>query len=241
MAQEESAGSTQSSWSRPKAGPDGDDGAPEAPPKRGARAIAKDVSAALSGGLSKGADHVGAAMRTGIGGLEHALADPAQTMSQELLKEADLPEISTNDPIGSIGVRLDREADLWRGVAMRQLARAAFLDRLAVVSTLVVLAGVILLAAIAGFRALFASTHADAVVVLLAVGAVLPMLGVVIVARAVERVRRSQLEVGREALGRADLAEVRLHRLAALLETRNADPEGYAAALRAFERDVRSA
>src|SRR4051812_5604160 len=97
MAEESSAGSTESSWSRPKAAPDGDDGRAEGPQRRGARVIAKEVSAALEGGLSRGADRVGAAVRTGMGGIEHALSDPAQAMAKELLKEADLPEIVAED------------------------------------------------------------------------------------------------------------------------------------------------
>jgi len=240
---------TQSSWSRPRTGsaspggeeeerPQKQEGTANADPrptsKGTARAIAEEVSAAV-------ANRVGAAVRSGIGGLEQALDDPARALSAELSKEADLPEIEGDDPLASIGVRLDREADLWRSVAMRQLARAAFLDRLAVTSTLVVLVGEIVLAAIAGFRALFASDHADAVAALLVVGAVLPALGTVIIGGVAARIRKGQMEVAKDALARADLAEVRLHRLAALLETRRADREGYLAALRAFEGDVRSA
>jgi hypothetical protein len=206
-----------------------------------ARAIAEEVGAAIKGGIAPVTDRVGSAMRSGLGSVEHALEDPTGAMHEELREQADLPEIEGEDPLASTGLRLDREADLWRGVAMRQLARAAWMDRLAITSAVVVLIGEIVLASVAGFRALFASEAVSAVSVLLGVGALLLIAGTTVISRAAGRVRESQLEVARGALARADLAELRLHRLAALMELRKTDRDAYLAALRGLEADVRRA
>jgi hypothetical protein len=56
---------------------------------------------------------------------------------------------------------------------------------------------------------------------------------------ALARGRQSQLEIARSALMRADLAEVRLHRVAALLELRAVDPARYGEALGTLEADLR--
>ena len=130
---------------------------------------------------------------------------------------------------------------MWRKMAMRQFARAAWADRLAVTSTVFTLVGVLVLVAIAGFRAMFASDGAVFIALLLLTAMVLLIAGSLTIGRAWARIRRSQLEVARDALIRADLAEARLHRLAALMEIRVLDPAGYPASLRSFEDDIRNA
>jgi hypothetical protein len=140
-----------------------------------------------------------------------------------------------------LGIRLDREADFWRGLAMRELTRAAWMDRLSISSTVVLLVGVLILASIAAFRALVASDAAIHVTILLGVSALLLVLGAITIQRATTKVRQGQLEVARDALVRSDLAESRLHRLAALIEMRTSDPEGYRTALRELEADMRGA
>jgi hypothetical protein len=77
--------------------------------------------------------------------------------------------------------------------------------------------------------------------VLLAVSAGIVALGALGAAWALSQGRRAQLELARAALVRADLAEVRLHRVAALLELRAAGPERYVEALGGLERELRDA
>src|SRR5262249_48295777 len=156
-------------------------------------------------GIAPVADRVGAAVKTGIGSVEDALDDPARAMSAELVQQADLPELEGEDALASIGRRLDREADLWRGLAMRQLARAGWMDRVSVTSAAFVLVGEVVLASIAGFRALFATGDASSSALLLGAGALLLVVGTATIAAVASRIRRSQLEVARDALLRADL------------------------------------
>jgi hypothetical protein len=101
------------------------------------------------------------------------------------------------------------------------------------------LVGVVLLASIAAFRALVASDAAVQVTILLGVSALLLVIGAITIQRATTKVRLGQLDVARDALARSDLAESRLHRLAALIEMRASDPEGYRTALRELESDMR--
>jgi hypothetical protein len=200
---------------------------------------AAEVGTALKSGLLPVADRVGKAVRGGIGSVGSALEDPAAAEAAALTREADLPELDGEDPLSSMSVRLDREADLYRGIALKQLARAAWMDRLAVTGVVLVIVGEIVLAAIAGFRALFSAEHASQPAILLLTGALLLLAVTAILGRVVSGIRAGQIAVARDALARADLAEARLHRLAALLAIREGDPEGYPAALRALEGDIR--
>lgn len=226
-----SAGSETATGSEPDATHDRD-------PAARARAIAGEVGTAIRDGIAPVAGKVGAAVRSGMGSVGRALADPSEGAAAEISARADLPELEGEDPIKSIGVRLDREADLWRGAAMQQLARAAWMDRLAGMTTAVLLLGAAVLTAIAGFRALFATEHVGGAATLLAVGAGLLVVCTLAIGRLVSRVRQAQVGVAKDALARADRAEARLHQLAVLLELRAADREGYLAGLRALDLDV---
>lgn len=213
----------------------------ESEPRKTTRAVIGEVGAAVHSGLAPVAGRVGDAVRSGVGSVERALDDPAKSLGHEMLEQADLPEIAGDDPLISLGIRLDREADFWRGVAMRQLTRAAWMDRLAISSTVVLLVGVVVLASISAFRALVASEAAVQVTILLGVSALLLVIGAATIQRATAKVRQGQLDVARDGLARSDLAEARLHRLAALMEMRAADQEGYRTALRELESDMRGA
>jgi hypothetical protein len=208
-------------------------------PRKTARTVLGEVGSAVQTGLAPVAGRVGDAVRSGVGSVERALDDPAKSLGNEMLEQANLPEIAGDDPLVSLGIRLDREADFWRGLAMRQLTRAAWMDRLSISSTVVLLVGVVLLASIAAFRALVASDAAVQVTILLGVSALLLVIGAITIQRATTKVRLGQLDVARDALARSDLAESRLHRLAALIEMRASDPEGYRTALRELESDMR--
>lgn len=204
-----------------------------------ARAVAEEVGGALKDGLRPVTERVGSAMRSGIGSVEQALEDPTGAMSKELELRSNLPEIEGADALISLGKRLDREADLWREVAMERLTRAAWMDRLALVSAALVMIGEALLAAIAGFRALFAGNEVKGSAVLLGVGALLLIFGTVVIIQVAARLRESQLEVAKSALARVDRAERRLARVAALLALRSVDRDTYLGALRGLEADLK--
>ncbi|HRI66992.1 MAG TPA: hypothetical protein PK156_22260 [Polyangium sp.] len=209
-------------------------------PRKTARAVMGEVGTAVQNGLGPVAGRVGDAVRSGVGSVERALDDPAKSLAAEMLEKSDLPQIAGDNPLGSLTNRLDHEADFWRGVAIRQMARAAWMDRVSISSTVVLLVGVGILAAISAFRALFASEAAIAVTILLGASALLLLIGAAMIQRATMKVRQGQFEVVRDALARSDLAEARLHRLAALVEMRSSDPEGYRTALRELESEMRS-
>ncbi len=187
------------------------------------------------------ADAVGAGVRAGLGKMGDALrVDDAPTVSAELLSQADLPELTVQDPLASLASRLDREADFWRGVAMRQLARAAWTERLGVTSSILLLIGGVVLAAIAAFRALVATKGSgNATAMLLGVGLAVLLVAALAVGSLASRLRRGQMEAVKDAMTRADLAEVRIHRIGMLMELRAAGRDGYVAALSDLEADVR--
>lgn len=79
----------------------------------------------------------------------------------------------------------------------------------------------------------------DALAGLLAVGVLLLAIGSLALGTVTARVRRGQIEVAREALLRADLSELRLQRLAVLLELRGHDADAFRGALRQLESELR--
>ncbi len=233
-----------SSWNKPPSTPAKDDGDDGEGLGDKAKAIASEVSKKVKSGISTGTSAASGALKNGLENVgrhvERALDDPSDNLNAELFARADLPEIERSDPLISLGARLDREADLYRSIAVRQLARAAWMDRLSVIAGLIAFTGLIVLASIAGFRALFASAGAPFVIALMAAGMALLVAGAIVATRVTASVRQSQLAVARDALARADIAEARIHRLASLLAVREGDPERLPEALRAFESDVRS-
>jgi hypothetical protein len=234
------------SWSKPPIDPEDDeDGDPAATAGR-ALGGAKDRVVALSGRVAAGvapvADKLGAGVRAGLGKVGEALRDDAAAaVPAELLAQAELPELSTGDALLSLAARLDREADFWRLVAMRQLARAAWTERLGLSASIALLIGALVLAAVAGFRALFATGGGAGTAMLVAVGLGALLVAALVVSFVSARVRGGQAAAQREALLRADLAEARLHRIGLLLTLRERDPEAFVAAIRELEHDVRAA
>ncbi|MDI3289472.1 hypothetical protein [Polyangium sp. 15x6] len=220
---------------------EGDDAEPKAPRiKDRAKTLARDVGAAIEGRVAPAADRAAQAVKSGAGTALRALEDPTAFQVSEILAQSDLPTVSGEDPLADLAIRLDREADLHRGIALRQHARAAWMDRLGAIGAVVALVGIVVLAAIAGFRALFAPEGALFVSLLLGVGALLLLLGAFSLGRATARIRASQAQSAREALVRSDLAEARLHRIAALLALRQLDPEAFGKATQDLERDMRA-
>jgi hypothetical protein len=150
--------------------------------------------------------------------------------------EADLPDLKApaegGDPLFDLAVRLDREASFHRTLAVRAL-RPGPGRLLAVVSGSVALVGGTMLALAAGIRAFFGAGIGDApgadaaaLSLLLAVSA-----GVGLLMESEQR-RRAQT-----ALGRAELAERRLERIAAILALKEHDTKRFGEALTRLERE----
>lgn len=191
-------------------------------------------------GSSRAGDVTDIASRLGAG-LERAtreLAAEAGSDLEGLLGEADLPEIGRDDPLAAMALRLDREADLWRRLAMRALARSRAADRVAYLAAGVALLGAVALGVVAGLGALFGVEDPGGRALLVATGVATVCAGAGCVVLLTRSVRRSQGEVRRAALARADLAELRLHRLGVVLALRDHDDDAARAALARLERDV---
>lgn len=201
--------------------------------------VARETAAAL-GSLGEGARDAaalgGRGLSSALGGAEQLLAGPSGASVAGLLGETDLPELDER-PLESLARRLDREADLWRSLALRQLAQADFALRgLYIVWTLALLAS-LGLAGLAVFTALVAPAEALARLALFGASGGAVGLGVAWSLWLHGRQRSARLEVARQALTRADLAELRLHRLALVL-AQQGTADG-PAALQRLEQDAR--
>jgi hypothetical protein len=153
-----------------------------------------------------------------------------------LIADTNLPEVEGEDPLAALAKRLDREADLWRNLAIRELAHVAWANRIAHGASIVTMIGVVTLAGVAAFGALIGGAGSRAVHV--AAGALALAIGTVVVAWVCASIRKTQREIVRDALARADLAELRLHRVALAMAARTIDPERVRESLVRLERDV---
>lgn len=181
------------------------------------------------------ADRLGSGLGGGLRDASRALVAAGGDV-EGLIEDADLPSIEPEDALRTLARRLDREADLWRGLAFSELKNVRFTDRVLQIGGAAFAASTMILAAFAGLGAMLGSgggalligTGAGA----LAVGALL-FVGVALV------LRRNQRDTLRAALGRADLAELRLHRVAVAMAARAVEPERAGEILVRLERDVR--
>lgn len=167
-----------------------------------------------------------------------ALDSPAAPELEALYENTNLPPLVATDPIGSLAVRLDGEADLWRSLALRFFARAAWADRITQAAGVLAGLGAVALAVIAGVGALFGAGDVESRLGLMAGSLGALGAGAVLVTWISGTIRRAQRELAREAMLRADLAELRLHRVGALVALLQADPDAGKQALMRFERDV---
>ena len=210
---------------------------------RAAGAGARAAGTAIKSEVAPLASRLGTAVERGVTTVGRALEDPTDGKVSEVLSQTALPAIEADAPLASLTSRLDREADLWRGVAMRQLTRAAWMDRIAMLGGVGTFIALLVLAVIAAFRALFANTSGAsglAVAVLLGVGAVLTAGGSFLLSRVANRIRQGQIDIAREALSRADQCELRLHRIGVVLELRSIDADTYKASLSQLESEIRA-
>lgn len=188
----------------------------------------------LADALEEGARDALAGIERGLVKADRALATPEGTELAALLDATNLPELPTEGPLGSLGVRLDREADLLRNVALRELGRVAWMDRLGLI---VVLVGFFLEAVIAA-----CVTFSAIVGALDGRGGLFTLAATVIagsaagVSAVVSRSRSAHRDLANEALSRARAIEERIFQLAVVMEWRGAGDTLYQDALARLER-----
>lgn len=135
------------------------------------------------------------------------------------------------DPLDDLTQRLDREADFYRGIGVRML-RPGPGRLLAILSAAVGLMGGAIFALASGIRAFFGAATAATGTEALALALLLALSGGMGLLLENERRRRADA-----ALGRAEHAERRLERLAAMLALKTHDPKRFAEALTRLERE----
>ncbi len=192
------------------------------------------VSASAGEIADRVADRVGAGMsRAAL-----ALQTPENADVGELVKETDLPAIQGLDTVSELAARLDREADLWRNLAMREFSRQSWMSKVTQVVAIGVLVVEVALAVMAATSALFGGAGAASRALLFGVAGLVVTAGALVVAMVTSASARASRDVARSALARADLAELRLHRLGIALAWRTTTPELYQEALARLERDM---
>jgi hypothetical protein len=159
-------------------------------------------------------------------GLERSLAGADLA---PLLPAADLPALPATGALGALAERLDREADLFRNVALRELARVAWVERVTH-GVVVALAGCeVGVAAIAVVCALLGAVEGRAPLLFLAA---------FVIAAGAAGVAFAHAAAATAALGRARDVEDRIFRLGIALEWRAGDAALYQDALARLERDL---
>jgi len=148
-------------------------------------------------------------------------------------EEAALPDVGGADPIVDLAVRIDREADYWRTFAVRNM-RPGAARNLAVAGAALALASGLALGTLATLAAVLGSDGPAEASLSTAAGVALCafvacVLGVVS--------EQGRVRAAREALARADHAERRLERVAAILALKSASEAKYVEALTRLERD----
>lgn len=190
----------------------------------GASVVAKRSKRAIDGAVS--------GVRGGIREAERRLGDEEKAWN-ERADQAALPDVGGVTPMVDLAIRIDRESDYWRTFAVRNM-RPGAARNLAIAGAALALASGLALGTLATLAAIFgsegpaeASMSTAAGVALCAV--VASVLGVVS--------ERGRVRAAQEALARADHAERRLERVAAILALQQASEAKYVEALTRLERE----
>lgn len=191
---------------------------------------------ALEDSLEKGVEAVAGGLERGFSGARRALDVPSGAALESLIEGTDLPELGERDALGALAMRLDRESDLMRNVALRELTRVAWSDRIA--QTVAVLAAIanLGLAVVAVPGALVGGEHTGERALLVVSASIALFSGGLLVWLVARSGSRRAVELARETLARAHATELRLERIALLLATREADPKAFKAALARSDR-----
>lgn len=166
-----------------------------------------------------------------------ALATPENADVTALLAAVDLPELAGDGPLGAIALRLDREADLFRGVALRELARVGWVSRIAQTMVVATATCAIAVAVCAVVLAIFGGAVEGRLGLLFLAAAIVGAAGVGVAASA-SRMRTAHARLADDALGRARAIEERLFRVGLTMEWRSAGPVLFQDALARLERDA---
>jgi hypothetical protein len=180
---------------------------------------------------------IGHGLERGFERAEAALATPESADVTALLASVDLPELPSDGPLGAIALRLDREADLFRGVALRELARVGWVSRIA--QTVVVAAATceVAVAVCAVVLAVFGGAGDGRFGLLLLAACIVGAAGLGVAASA-SRMRNAHARLADDALARARVIEDRLFRVGLTMEWRGAGTAFYQDALARLERDA---
>jgi hypothetical protein len=193
---------------------------------KGLAELVHEGAGSVMEGLGHGLDRAGA-----------ALATPEGADLGALLAAVDLPELTSDGPLGNIALRLDREADLFRGVALRELSRIGWVERIAQTIVVAAAACELAVATCAVVLAVFGGPVEGRMGLLFLAASVVGAAGVG-VAWSASRMRVAHTKLADDALGRARALEERLFRVGLAMEWRSAGPTLYQDALARLERDV---
>lgn len=171
-------------------------------------------------------------VRGGLAEAERRMNDEAKVWEDQA-EAASLPNVGASAPIVDLALRIDRESDYWRAFAVRNM-RPGAARNLAVVGAAMAIASGIALGTLATLAAIFGSEGPAVASLSTAGGVAVCALIAALLGVASERGR---VMAAREALARADHAERRLERIAAILALKDVSQAKYVEALARLERD----
>lgn len=187
--------------------------------------------------VHEGAGNVMEGLGHGLDRAVAALATPEGAELTSLLAAVDLPELASEGPLGAIALRLDREADLFRGVALRELSRIGWVERVAQTIVVAAAACEAAVAATAVVLAVFGGPLEGRIGLLFLAATIVGLAGAS-AAWSASRTRVAHTKLAEAALGRARALEERLFRVGLTMEWKSAGPTLYQDALARLERDV---
>lgn len=180
----------------------------------------------------KALDAAASGVRGGLRDAERRLSDEAKDWDVRA-EQAALPDVGGADPMVDLAIRIDRESDYWRTFAVRNL-RPGAARNLAIAGAALALASGLALGTLATLAAVLGSEGPAEASLSTAAGVALCALVACVLGVVSERGR---VMAAREALMRADHAERRLERVAAILALKSASEPKYVEALTRLERE----
>ncbi|CAN5770607.1 hypothetical protein BH09MYX1_BH09MYX1_66060 [soil metagenome] len=181
--------------------------------------------------LEKGVEAVAGGLKRGLRGAKRALEAPEGAAIESLIDGTNLPELDEADALRALAVRLDRDADLMRNLALRELTRVAWTDRVAQTAAVLGAIGNVALGVVAALSVLASGEHASERAILVGAASFALTSGAAIVWIVTRSQGQRASRLARDVLDRAQTTELRLEKLAHLLALRGADPKAFKVAL----------
>lgn len=194
---------------------------------------AKELASDLEETAHDAAGELGKKAHIALSTANKALSAPEGADLAPLLSATDLPELPQEGALGSLGVRLDREADLYRNVALRELGRVAWIDRVTLTMVVFAFLGEAALAAAAGFSAMIGAIEGRGG--LFALAAIILAAAPAGMAAIVASSRRMHRQLATEALERSRSIEERIFQLGLAMEWRTTEAPLFQDALARLE------